>query len=103
MSSAITLDPAKTSDVSSSPFVAQFSRDAVTANYVLKQNIDALLKQRGATRKDLAFVCKRTESWISKIFRAPDKALPMQYYDRIADFLGVSVYELFRPGTSTMT
>ena len=73
---------------------------SLKANYVLKTNIDALLVARNKTRKDLAQWCRRSESWISKIFRNPRREMPMKYLDRISDVLGVETYELFRPGFS---
>lgn len=73
------------------------------ASLLLKSNVDALLRARGQNRKDLAQWCRRSESWISKIFRNPNKDLPLRYYDRIADFFGLAVYELFRPGISPLT
>lgn len=70
------------------------------AHVLLKENIDALLKTRGMTRKDLAQWCRNSESWISKIFRKVDKQMPAQYLDRIADALGLEVYQLYQPGIS---
>jgi DNA-binding Xre family transcriptional regulator len=70
---------------------------------LVKFNIDALLHQRGLTRKDLAQWCQRSESWISKIFRNPVKQLPAQYWDRIADCFGLATYQLLQPGISKMT
>jgi transcriptional regulator with XRE-family HTH domain len=73
------------------------------AHYLLKRNIDALLKARGQTRKDLAFYCRRTESWISKLFASDDKNVPLKYLDRIADFFGLATYQLFQPGITPLT
>jgi hypothetical protein len=73
------------------------------ANLLLKTNIDALLRARGQTRKDLAFWCRRTESWISKAFRDPNRSIPLRYFDRIADFFGLATYQLFQPGITPYT
>lgn len=71
---------------------------------VLKANIDALLRKQGAHRKDLAMWCwNRSESWISKIMRNPNKGFSWKYLDRIADFFGRDTYELFQPGLSEET
>jgi len=72
-------------------------------NQLVKENIDACLQRRRQTRKDLAFACGNTESWISKIFRNPTKELPVRYWDRIADFLGLDTYQLLLPGISHLT
>lgn len=68
------------------------------ANLLLKQNIDGLLRDRGYTRKDLAQWCHRTEGWISKIFRRPEREFPLKYLDRMADFFGLQPWQLFQPG-----
>jgi hypothetical protein len=73
------------------------------ANLLLKTNIDALLRARGQTRKDLAMWCRRSESWISKAFRDPNRSIPLRYFDRIADFFGLATYQLFQPGITPYT
>lgn len=62
---------------------------------VLKHNIDALLQARNQTRKELAQWCRRSESWISKIFQEGSKRdIPTRYLDRIAEFFGLLPYQL---------
>jgi hypothetical protein len=73
------------------------------ANTLLKHNIDTILRARGQSRKDLAFWCRRSESWISKIFRSERRELPIRYLDRIADFFGIAPYQLLQPGISAVT
>lgn len=73
------------------------------ANRLMKQNLDALLRARGQTRKDLAVWCRRGESWISKIMKEERREFPMKYWDRIADFFGLATYQLLQPGLSPMT
>jgi transcriptional regulator with XRE-family HTH domain len=73
------------------------------AHYLLKKNVDALLKARQQTRKELAFFCRRSEAWISKIFGSPNRNIPLKYLDRIADFFGLATYQLFQPGISPLT
>src|SRR3990167_10655822 len=68
------------------------------ANALIKANIDALLRARGLTRKDLAQWCRRSESWISKIMSEDRREFPMKYWDRIGDFLGIAAYQLLQPG-----
>jgi hypothetical protein len=80
----------------------------VKASKLLRHNIDTLLKARGQTRHDLAFWCRRSDAWISKIFKDSDdggqaNSIPLKYLDRIADFFGIATYQLFQPGISHLT
>lgn len=75
----------------------------MTANLLMKQNVSTLLRQRKLSQKDLAMYCHRKESWISKILTVPSREFPMKYWDKIADFLGVSTYQLLQPGMSNLT
>jgi len=68
------------------------------AHVLLKQNIDALLKARHLKRKDLAAWCRRSESWLSQIFRSDERNVPLKYLDRIADFFRLETYQLFQLG-----
>ena len=76
---------------------------------LLKHNIDQLLKARRQTRHDLAVWVrqsmdrKKVDPWISKIFTQADAEFQMKYLDRIADFFGIAVYQLFQPGISPLT
>lgn len=74
------------------------------ANRQMKQNVAALLKGRGLTQKDLADWCHKTQTWASKILdlNSP-RVFPLKYWDKIADFLGVSTYQLLQPGISSVT
>jgi hypothetical protein len=73
------------------------------APLLLKTNIDDLLRNRGATRRELALWCYKSESWISKIFRETTREIPLKHLDRIADFFGMSAYQLLQPGISRAT
>jgi hypothetical protein len=73
------------------------------ANVLLKQNINTLLTRRNQSRRDLARWCHRTESWLSQIFTKPEREIPLKYLDRMADFFGVAVYQLFQPGISSIS
>ncbi len=68
------------------------------ATELVKQNIRALLKVREAKARDLAFACGKSESWLSQILRDPTRRLPSIHFDKIADFFGIAVYQLFVPG-----
>ena len=73
------------------------------ATYLLKQNIDTMLKARGQTRHDLAMWCRRSDPWLSKLFTDENRNIPLKYLDRIADFFGIATYQLFQPGISPLT
>lgn len=79
------------------------------ADSLLKHNIDAILKARGQTRHDLAVWArqstdrKKVDPWISGIFTRPNREFQFKYLDRIADFFGLAVYQLFQPGISPLT
>ena len=77
------------------------------ASYLLRQNIKTILKARGQAAHDLAVWCRMDDSWISKILSdGPDdraRGIPLKHLDRIADFFGLSVYQLFQPGISPLT
>jgi transcriptional regulator with XRE-family HTH domain len=75
----------------------------VKASYLFKQNIKALLRARGQTPHDLAFFCRRSDAWLSKILGKDDRNVPMKYLDKIADFFGIATYQLFQPGISALT
>ena len=76
---------------------------------LLKHNIDTLLKARHQSRRDLAMWVrqsmdkKKIDPWISHIFAKADAEFQMKYLDRIADFFGVAVYQLFQPGIGPLT
>jgi hypothetical protein len=73
------------------------------ASYLFKQNIKALLAARGQRPHDLAFFCRRSDAWLSKILGKDDRNLPLEYLDKFADFFGVAPYQLFQPGISPLT
>jgi hypothetical protein len=75
---------------------------AMKANRLLKANIDALLRGRRQTRKDLAQWCYRSESWISNIFKEERREFAVSILDRVADFFGVETYQLFQPGITPL-
>jgi len=76
---------------------------AMRANDLMKHNVVALLKGRHQTQRDLAQWCRRSDAWIGKILKEERREFPMKYRDRIADFFGVSVYQLIQPGISQLT
>lgn len=76
---------------------------------LLKHNIDYLLNLRQQSRRDLASWVrqstdkKKIDPWISQIFTSPTREFQIKYLDRIADFFGLTVYQLFQPGLEGST
>jgi hypothetical protein len=75
----------------------------LTANQLLKHNIDALLKARGQTRVSLAMWCRCSRSWLDKAFSDTSRGIPVKYLDRISKFFGLAIYQLFSPGIDPLT
>lgn len=73
------------------------------ASELLKHNIDALLRARGQNKPELARYCRRSRSWLDKIFSETRREIPLKYLDRIADFFGIATYQLLQPGISPLT
>lgn len=74
---------------------------------LMKRNIKALLKHRGRTQGELARFLKyrdkddkNIDSWMSHVLDEDDakRELPMELWDRAAEFLGVDTYHFFIPG-----
>ena len=70
--------------------------------FVLTQNIKALLHERRIPAKDLAFAVGHSQAWLSKVLRG-ERQLRTQDLDPIAEFFGLLPYELLSPGISTLT
>lgn len=72
------------------------------ADRLLSENIAHLLRKRGQKQKSLAEWCGHSEKWISSIL-AGERQLRTLDMDRISDFFGIAVYQLFQPGISPLT
>jgi hypothetical protein len=79
----------------------QWKRE-MKAGYLLKQNIETLLRARHQAKHDLAVHCRRSDAWLSKILGKDNRNIPLEYLDRIADFFGLATYQLFQPGISPL-
>lgn len=71
------------------------------AGYLLTHNIKALIRARGVTAADLAFFCRHKPAWASKVL-ANQRGISLDDIDCIADFFGVTVDQLFRPGIAAV-
>lgn len=67
-------------------------------NQLMKANVKRLLQLREKEPEDLARHMRKSKSWIEKIYRYDYRTFPIRYYQTIADFLGVHVYQLLQPG-----
>jgi hypothetical protein len=71
---------------------------------LVKENIVALLRARRVQQQDLAVWCRRDVSketagqWLSKILGSPKHNLPLEYWNRVADFFNLEPYQLLQPG-----
>lgn len=72
------------------------------ARLLLARNIHAILTARKESQTALALWCHKKVSWINKIL-AGRRPMHIDDFDRVADFLGISVYQLFQPGVSALT
>lgn len=76
----------------------------IRVNLLIKQNIVELLGRRRFHQQDLAWACRRdlpkpkAGQWLSKILTSPKHNLPIEYWDRVADFFGIATYQLLQPG-----
>lgn len=70
--------------------------------YLLIQNIRSLLDKRRIPDKELAFATGHSQPWLSKILKG-ERNLRVEDLDGIAEFFGLTVYELLSPGISTLT
>lgn len=86
--------------------MAQFSemqyRRGLKASYLLVQNIRALLAARSEDDKALAMWCGHRPAWLSKILSG-DRGIKLADLDKIADFFGLTVAQLFQHGISALT
>lgn len=78
------------------------------ASVVLKENIRVFMKLRGINARQLARAVRQTydpkvDSWMSKMLKHPAREIPLKYLDKIASELGVTVYQLFQPGHSSVS
>lgn len=69
------------------------------AHRLLAENVVALLKKRGYSKADLAQWMIKSKPWVSD-FLNHGTGWKIADLDRISDFLGVPVFQLFQPGIS---
>lgn len=78
---------------------------ALKPNALLKENIKFFLKERGLNQRGLARYLRRDTSdpkkldaWISKLLNDPSRDVGSELWERLQDYLGVSMYQLLQPG-----
>ena len=75
---------------------------SIRARLLLARNIHAILMARKESQSELARWCRKSPNWINKIL-AGKRPMHIDDFDRVADFLGIGVYQLFQPGISALT
>lgn len=71
------------------------------AQYIIVQNIRALLVARGAAAKDLAFFAGHQPAWLSKILSG-ERGIQCEDVDKIADFFGLTAADMFSYGIAPL-
>lgn len=82
--------------------VVEIGMQHMKARLLLARNIHAVLTARGEDQSGIARWCRRKPSWMNKIL-AGKRPMHIDDFDRVADYLGLSVYQLFQPGISALT
>lgn len=72
------------------------------ADLLLAENIRSLLSKRNIDASALALWCGHKPPWISK-FLSGERGLQLKDLNKIADFFGLTVAELFQQGISHLT
>lgn len=67
------------------------------AGRLLTRNIRNLMHARRCKAKDVAFYCKHSKPWISRLLADGHKKIAFHDLDRMADFFQVDVRDLFAP------
>jgi hypothetical protein len=72
---------------------------------VLKRNIESLLADRKENQVQLAIACGHRKSWINKFIKDDTMKVEIQLrdLDKIANFFGIEVHQLFQPGIGRLT
>lgn len=72
------------------------------SDLLLLHNIRELLIVRRRDQRELAKWVGHHETWLSKILQQ-SRGIRLQDVDKIADFFGLTTYQLFQPGISALT
>lgn len=78
------------------------SQQHMKARLLMARNIHAILTARHQSQASLALWCRKSPNWINKIL-AGRRGMHIDDFDRVADFLGIAVYQLFQPGIGHLT
>jgi transcriptional regulator with XRE-family HTH domain len=69
---------------------------------LLLQNLRILIEERRVTQRKVAAWVGHHETWLSKILRE-ERGLSLEEIDKLAEFFGLTGYQLCSPGISSMT
>lgn len=101
------MSPEYLADTTTSFVIEVYAVERIKTQILLKRNLKALLKHRGKTQNGLARILRpprendeSADSWMSHILNEKelDRELPMELWDKAADYLGVDTYHFFIPG-----
>lgn len=70
--------------------------------YLIVENLRALIAARNLNEKDVAFAVGHSGPWISKIL-SYDRQIKLKDLDKLADFFGLTTSELVCHGISKLT
>ena len=73
-----------------------------SALYLLRRNIAELLRTRKESQHSLAFSLGHDKSWLNKFLNG-EREIQLRDLDKVADFFGLSPYQLFQPGITAFT
>lgn len=82
--------------------VVALDRRTYKANFLLVQNINSLIAARGVNAAAVAAWAGHRPAWLSKILSG-DRGIKLSDLDKIADFFGLTVAQLFQHGISPLT
>ncbi len=108
MSSAVQEKSARILGGTDNPFYGRgLGVERIKSQILMKRNLKALIRHRGKTAGGLARFLRRkghddkdADSWMSHILDESDlkRELPMEMWDRAAEYLAVDTYHFFLPG-----
>ncbi len=84
--------------------MAQFNpvaKRSIKADYLVVENIQALLTARRVDAKALAMWCGHKPAWISKIL-SRHRGISLSDLDKVADFFGLTCAQLLQHGISAL-
>lgn len=70
--------------------------------YQLRENVRELIRVRGVQQNDITFALKKDPTWLSKFLQG-QRPIHITDIDALAEFFGLSGYQLCQPGITAVT